>query len=73
MTTFVLTADTARGVSKVEIIDFVSEYPETEFVRARDFIDHLKDLCDGETVSALFDDLEHADFYDVLVAEYGVH
>lgn len=72
MATFVLVADTANGVQRVDRKEFLIENPEASFVPAADFIDYLKDLEDGEHVQALFDDLVHAAYFDRLHAEYGV-
>jgi hypothetical protein len=72
MTTFVLVADTANGVQRVDREEFLIEKPDAEFVPAADFIDYLKDLEDGEQVQALFDDLVHAAHFDRVHAEYGV-
>jgi len=73
MTTFVLTANTANGVQKIDREEFLIEDPEAEFVPAADFIDYLKDLDDGEQVNALFDDLVHKAHFDRIADEYGVH
>lgn len=73
MSTFVLVADTANGVQKIDMVDFLSENPDQEFVQAKDFIDYLKDLEEGETVAALFDPLVHAEHLAIIEAEYGVH
>jgi len=73
MSAFVLVATTANGVEKFDLVDFLAENPGFDFVRAETFIDYLQDLCDGETVAAIFDGGVAPEVLARIEAEYGIH
>lgn len=72
MTTFALVADTASGVQKVDLIDFLADNPDQEFIPAQEYIGYLRDLADCETVAAIFDPLVHHCYLSEIEDEYGI-
>jgi hypothetical protein len=72
MSTFVLMADTAHGVQKIGMSEFLADNPGQAFVSARDFIDFLEGMEDGELVAALFDPMVHADYYAEIASCYSI-
>lgn len=64
-----LRADTINGVYE---IGTSAVYESDEICSPKIFLDSLKDLEDGEILTAYFD-YESADIYDEIEKTYGIH